>query len=112
MPEPETAPLPAKDDRLDAVIQALRLMIETQNTHSQMLARLIELATPSEESPLEESLAEIAGALRDQTTALLQIGTTLDGLGAEVEAGVMRGLATALESGEEATQQEAGGETC
>ncbi|WP_048858292.1 hypothetical protein, partial [Acidiphilium multivorum] len=76
------------------------------------LARLIELATPSEESPLEESLAEIAGALRDQTTALLQIGTTLDGLGAEVEAGVMRGLATALESGEEATQQEAGGETC
>ena len=48
MPEPETAPLPPKDDRLDAVIQALRLMIETQNTHSQMLARLIELATPSE----------------------------------------------------------------
>ena len=53
MPEPETAALPAKDDRLDAVIQALRLMIETQNTHSQMLARLIEMATPSEESPLE-----------------------------------------------------------
>ena len=108
MPEPEAAPSPRKDDRLDAVIQALRLMIETQNTHSQMLARLIEMATPSEESPLEESLAEIAGALRDQTTALLQIGTTLDGLGAEVEAGVMRGLATALEPGDEATQQEAG----
>jgi hypothetical protein len=32
----------AKDDRLDAIIQVLRLMIETQNTHSEMLARLIE----------------------------------------------------------------------
>ncbi|UNC16595.1 hypothetical protein FE249_20745 (plasmid) [Acidiphilium multivorum] len=112
MPEPEAAPSPRKDDRLDAVIQAMRLMIETQNTHSQMLARLMELATPSEESPLEEALAGIAGALRDQTTALLQIGTTLDGLGAEVEAGVMRGLATALEPGDDGSQSEAGGETC
>lgn len=92
-------PPPPRDDRLDAIIQVLRLMIETQNTHSEMLARLIELATPSEEtSPLEEAMAAIAGALRDQTAALARIGVTLDGLGDEVEAGVMRGLATALEA--------------
>ncbi|HUN97940.1 MAG TPA: hypothetical protein VMU69_17115 [Bradyrhizobium sp.] len=92
-----------KDDRLDAIIQVLRLMIETQNTHSEMLARLIELATPSEEeSPLEAAMAEIAVALRDQTATLERIGATLDGLGGEVEAGVMRGLASALETGEQA----------
>jgi hypothetical protein len=94
----------AKDDRLDAIIQVLRLMIETQNTHSEMLARLIELATPSEdESPLEEAMAEIASALRDQTATLERIGATLDGLGEEVEAGVIRGLASALEAGEQAS---------
>jgi len=96
-------PPPPKDDRLDAIIQVLRLMIETQNTHSEMLGRLIELATPSEEkSPLEEAMAGIAGALRDQTAALERIGATLDGLGEEVEAGVMRGLATALETDDQA----------
>jgi hypothetical protein len=94
---------PPKDDRLDAIIQVLRLMIETQSTHSEMLGRLIELATPSaEKSPLEEAMAGIAGALRDQTAALERIGATLDGLGEEVEAGVMRGLATALETDDRA----------
>ncbi|MCF3948179.1 hypothetical protein [Acidiphilium iwatense] len=89
--------------RLDALTQALRLMIETQNTHGEMLAKLIELATPAEEaSPLEESLAEIAAALRDQTAALERIGATMEGIGAEVEAGVMRGLATALEGDDQA----------
>lgn len=103
MSESETAPPAPQDDRLDAVVQALRLMIEVQNTHSEMLARLIELATPSEEeSPLEEAMAEIAGALRDQTASLERIGATLDGIGDEVEAGVMRGLATALDAGDQA----------
>lgn len=97
-------PPPPKDDRLDAIIQVLRLMIETQNTHSEMLARLIELATPTEEeSPLEAAMAAIAVALRDQTASLERIGATLDGLGGEVEAGVMRGLATALEAGDQAS---------
>lgn len=90
------------DDRLDAVIQALRLMIEVQNTHSEMLARLIELATPTAASPLEVAVAEIAGELREQTASLNRIGETLDGIGAEVEAGVLRGLATALEGGDQA----------
>lgn len=109
MADPEQAVRVPKDDRLDQVIGALRLMIETQNTHSQMLARLIELATPSADaSPLEVSLTEIAGALRDQTTTLERIGATLDGLGEEVEAGVMRGLASALESGEPAPAQPGG----
>ena len=105
MSDHETATPTLNDVRLDQVIQALRLMIETQNTHSEMLARLIALATPSEESPLEEAMAEIAVALRDQTAALHRIGATLDGLGAEVEAGVMRGLATALEAGDQAAPE-------
>lgn len=96
----------ARDDRLDQVIQAMRLMIETQNTHSEMLAKLIELATPSGPGPLEVALAGIAEALHDQTGALERIGATLDGLGEEVEAGVMRGLATAL--GDEAVPEDNG----
>ena len=106
-------PPQSKDDRLDAIIQVLRLMIETQNTHSDMLARLIELATPSEESsPLEEAMVGIAGALREQTAALERIGATLDGLGEEVEAGVMRGLAAALATDEQASTPTEGAGGC
>jgi hypothetical protein len=109
MSESKTAQPAPHDDRLDAVIQALRLMIDVQNTHSEMLARLIELATPSEEeSPLEEAMGEIAGALREQTASLERIGATLEGIGAEVEAGVMRGLATALDAGDQAAGQTEG----
>jgi len=72
-------------------------MIETQRTQTEMLAKLIEAATPSDEPhPLEEAMAAVAGALRDQTTVLERVETEIGGLGAEVEAGVIRGLAGAL----------------
>jgi len=72
-------------------------MIETQRTQTEMLAKLIEAATPSDEPhPLEEAMAAVAAALRDQTTVLERVETEMSGLGAEVEAGVVRGLAGAL----------------
>jgi len=72
-------------------------MIETQRTQTEMLAKLIEAATPSDEPhPLEEAMAAVAAALRDQTTVLERVETEIGGLGAEVEAGVLRGLAGAL----------------
>lgn len=72
-------------------------MIETQRTQTEMLAKLIEAATPSDEPhPLEEAMAAVAGALHDQTAVLERVETEISGLGAEVEVGVMRGLAGAL----------------
>ncbi len=72
-------------------------MIETQRTQTEMLAKLIEAAAPSDEPhPLEEAMAAVAGALRDQTTVLERVEAEIGGLGREVEAGVMRGLAGAL----------------
>ncbi len=84
-------------DELHQIKNALRLMIETQRTQTEMLAKLIEAATPSEEPhPLEEAMAAVAGALHDQTTVMERVETEIGGLGREVEAGVMRGLASAL----------------
>ena len=93
---PSGVSLTALNDRLEQIIGALRLMVATQQTHTEMLAKLIEAATPSTASPLEAALAEIAGALRDQTAALQRVERELSGLGGEIESGVMRGLAGAL----------------
>lgn len=82
---------------LHQIKNALRLMIETQRTQTEMLAKLIEAATPSDEPhPLEEAMVAVAEALRDQTNVLDRVETEIGGLGREVEAGVMRGLAGAL----------------
>ena len=82
---------------LSQIKNALRLMIETQCTQTEMLAKLIEAATPSDEPhPLEAAMVAVAGALHDQTTVLERVETEISGLGREVEAGVMRGLAGAL----------------
>lgn len=93
---PSDAALAALNDRLEQITAALRLMVATQQTHTEMLAKLIEAATPSVESPLEAAMAEIAGALRDQTATLQRVERELSGLGGEIESGVMRGLAGAL----------------
>ncbi|MGH7085808.1 MAG: hypothetical protein ACREFN_12545, partial [Acetobacteraceae bacterium] len=56
---------------LQQIKNALRLMIETQRTQTEMLAKLIEAATPSDEPhPLEEAMGAVADALRDQTAVL------------------------------------------
>jgi hypothetical protein len=54
-----------------------------------MLAKILELA-------LEGALRRVAGALREQTDALERVDAELAGIGPEVEAGVVRGLAQAL----------------
>ena len=94
---PPDAALAAVHSRLDDIAAALRLMIATQKTHGEMLAKIFEAACPSEEGgPLEEAMRRVAGALREQTAVLERVEAELSGLGAEVEAGVVRGLSQAL----------------
>jgi len=94
---PTDAALAAVNSRLDDIAAALRLMIATQATHGEMLAKIFEAACPSEESgELEDAMRRVASALRDQTSVLERVEAELSGLGAEVEAGVVRGLSQAL----------------
>ena len=94
---PTDAALAAVNSRLDDIAAALRLMIATQATHGETLAKIFEAACPSEESgELEEAMRRVASALRDQTSVLERVEAGLSGLGAEVEAGVVRGLSQAL----------------
>lgn len=93
----QTVMTPSVEIAIERLTAAMRLMIETQATQGKILTEILRLAQPSEEeSPLELAMAEIAGALRDQTAVLERIGLTMEGLPGEVEAGVMRGLAGAL----------------
>jgi hypothetical protein len=94
---PDEAALAAVTARLDEITAALRLMIATQRTHGEMLAKIFEAASPGEDGgQLEEAMRRIAGALTEQTAVLERVETELSGLGEEVEAGVVRGLAQAL----------------
>ena len=91
------AALAAVNARLDEIAGALRLMIATQHTHSEMLAKLFEIACPTEEGgDLEGAMRRVAGALHEQTSVLERVEAELSGLGGEIEAGVVRGLAQAL----------------
>jgi hypothetical protein len=97
----DDAALAAVNTRLDEIAAALRLMIATQHTHSEMLAKLFEIACPAEEGgDLEEAMRRVAGALHEQTSVLERVETELSGLGGEIEAGVLRGLAQALGIGD------------
>ena len=114
---PPDAALAVINSRLDDIAAALRLMIATQHTQTEMLAKIFEAACPTEEGgPLEEAMRRVAGALRDQTAVLERVEAELSGLGAEVEAGVVRGLSQALgvdgpagEDGDVAAEGGAGG---
>jgi hypothetical protein len=93
----DNAALAAVNTRLDEIAAALRLMIATQHTHSEMLAKLFEIACPAEEGgDLEEAMRRVAGALHEQISVLERVETELSGIGGEIEAGVLRGLAQAL----------------
>lgn len=92
-----TAMKPSVEIAIERLTSAMRLMIETQNTQGKILMEILRLAQPgTEESPLEAAMAEIAGALRDQTVVLERIDQTMASIAPEVEAGVLRGLAGAL----------------
>lgn len=109
---PTDAALNAVNSRLDDIAAALRLMIATQATHTEMLAKIFEAACPSEEGgELEEAMRRVASALRDQTTVLERVEAELSGLGAEVEAGVVRGLSQALGVDGADDERDAGAET-
>lgn len=96
MAHPTAPAAHSTDARLDQITQVLRLMLETQQTHTEMLAKVIEAATPTGESALEVAMRSVALALRDQTNALVRVQETLGGLGVEIEAGVLRGMNAAL----------------
>jgi hypothetical protein len=105
MPTESAATLGAVNARLDEIAAALRLMIATQHTHSEMLAKLFEIACPTEEGgDLEEAMRRVAGALHDQTHVLERVEAELSGLGGEIEAGVLRGLSQALGVGDDDNQ--------
>lgn len=97
MSDAPTAMTPSVEIAIERLTSAMRLMIETQGTQGKILMEILRLAQPSEEeSPLEAAMAEIAGALRDQTAVLERIDATMASIAPEVETGVMRGLAGAL----------------
>jgi hypothetical protein len=102
VPTESAVTLAAVNTRLDEIAAALRLMIATQHTHSEMLAKLFEIACPTEEGgDLEEAMRRVAGALHDQTHVLERVEAELSGLGGEIEAGVLRGLSQALGVGDD-----------
>lgn len=111
-PTTPTAMTPSVETAIERLTSAMRLMIETQNMQGKILMEILRLAQPSEEeTPLEVAMAEIAGALRDQTAVIERIDETMANIAPEVEAGVLRGLAGALgvdEAGDERTAE--GGE--
>ncbi|HQT84971.1 MAG: hypothetical protein B7Z58_17350 [Acidiphilium sp. 37-64-53] len=97
MSSAQTAMTPSVETAIERLTSAMRLMIETQNTQGKILMEILRLAQPStEETPLEAAMAEIAGALRDQTVVLERIDETMASIAPDVEAGVLRGLAGAL----------------
>ncbi|NOG73901.1 hypothetical protein [Roseicella sp. DB1501] len=57
---------------VEALTQGLRLMVETQETHTEMLRAILDAATGEPpESELPELLRQVVGRL-DEQTALLQ----------------------------------------
>jgi len=110
MSDAPTAMTPSVEIAIERLTSAMRLMIETQGTQGKILMEILRLAQPGEEeSPLEVAMAEIAGALRDQTAVLERIDATMASIAPEVEAGVMRGLAGALGVDEAGTDAAGGG---
>ena len=60
---------------VDTLSQGLRLMLETQETHTEMLTALLKAAAkPDEESALEILLARIVAGLEVQTESLGRLG--------------------------------------
>jgi hypothetical protein len=83
---------------IDALTQGLTLMVETQETQTEMLARLLEAATqePEEEGSLARTLERIFATLNTQTERLLSIGGMIDTIGPSVERAVIRGVHRAV----------------
>jgi hypothetical protein len=85
---------------VDTLSQGLRLMLETQETHTEMLTALLKAAAkPEEESALEILLAQIVADLEGQTESLSRLETGIVRMGHDVEDAVIRGMQLALGDG-------------
>ena len=83
---------------IERLTQGLQMVVETQQTHTEMLRDLLTAAAAPEpkNSLLSEALAEVAAGLRDQMTSLNVVQRTLAQLPAEVGAAVTQSLQAAL----------------
>jgi hypothetical protein len=88
---------------LAALIQGLTLMLETQDTQSELLARLLEAAAADTEGDgsLSDTLKKFAVIFNTHTEALVRIGGLLNDLGPSVETAVFRGMQRALDDDDE-----------
>ena len=86
---------------VDALTQGLHLMVETQETHTDLLQRILAAATePSpSDSPLHDLLARLIAGVDGQTEALHRIETRLAHVGSDVETAVIRGVQLATGDG-------------
>jgi hypothetical protein len=86
---------------VDALTQGLTMMVETQETHTDLLQRILAAATePSpSESPLPDLLARLITGIDGQTEALHRIETRLANVGGDVETAVIHGVQLAMGDG-------------
>jgi hypothetical protein len=81
----------------EAIVQSLRLMVETQATHGEMLRAVLEAAAePVGDSPLADTLGRIHATLQTQTDALVRLGAIMAGLSGDVETAVICGVHRAV----------------
>ncbi|MBI0435861.1 hypothetical protein D9598_18745 [Roseomonas sp. KE0001] len=83
-------------ETVEVLTQGLRMMAETQATHTEMLERILEAATEEpEDSPLPDLLQQIVTRLDEQTAVLQRIEAAATGMptreDVEEEAAVQRG---------------------
>lgn len=96
-----TAALAALQAEVATLRQTLGLMLETMETHTEMLRRLMQAATaPGEaETELSEALAQIAGLLTRQSGGLEAIQAVLLRLPEDIGQSVAAGVREALSDG-------------
>jgi hypothetical protein len=97
----EAAALAALQAEVAGLRQSLALMLETQDTHTEMLRRLLEAAAaPTRpETALSDALTRIAGILTRQTEGLAAIQSVLLRLPEDVGQAVAAGVREALSRG-------------
>ncbi len=85
-------------EAVDKLEQGLRLMLETQETHSEMLRQiLLAAAAPAKpEEKLSELLAGLLGTLKGQQAELSAIGTIMRSLPKDIGSAVAGAVADGL----------------
>lgn len=87
---------------IDAMARGMTAVVDTLQTHSEMLAKIMEAcAVEPGGSELSDVLEDIASALSRQNETLGGIASSLDTLGVGIELSVMRGVARALDKVDE-----------